>query len=137
MRNNMEEVAKLFGVELDEEFELVFQPPSTCHATVKLTIDGAKVVNTNVYDIFNFKSYLLEHLIKGSYGIKRKPWKPRFNERYYSVGVDGSTEDGTWLNDFLDYTLYKIGNCYRTIEEARANRVKWGTFYDSDEVLKI
>lgn len=137
MRNNMEEVAKLLGVELDEEFELVFPSNSSCYATVKLTIDGAKVISTNVYDVFNFKSYLLEHLIKGSYEIKRKPWKPKFNERYYSVGVDGSTEDGTWLNDFLDYTLYKIGNCYRTIEEARANRVKWGTFYDSDEVIKI
>lgn len=137
MRNNMEEVAKLLGVELDEEFKLIFPSNSSCYATVKLTIDGAKVISTNVYDDFNFKSYLLEHLIKGDYEIKRKPWKPRFNERYYSVGVDGSTEDGTWLNDFVDYTLYKIGNCYRTIEEARANRVKWGTFYDSDEVLKI
>lgn len=132
MKNNMKEVAKLLGVELDEEFELVFPSNSSCYATVKLTIDGAKVISTNVYDVFNFKSYLLEHLIKGDYKISRKPWKPKFNERYYSVGVDGSTEDGTWLNDFLDYTLYKIGNCYRTIEEARENRVKWGTFYDSE-----
>lgn len=137
MKNNMEEVAKLLGVELNEEFEIVFAPPSSCYAKVKLTTDGAKVIDTNVYDVFNLKTYLLEHLIKGVYEIKRKPWKPKFNEKYYSVGVDGSIEDGTWLNDFLDYTLYKIGNCYRTIEEARTNRVKWGTFYDSDEVLKI
>lgn len=137
MKNNMEEIAKLLDVELDEEFELIFPSNSSCYATVKLTIDGAKVISTNVYDVFNFKAYLLEHLIKGSYGIKHKSWKPKFNERYYSVGVDGSTEDGTWLNDFLDYTLYKIGNCYRTVEEARANRVKWGKFYDSDEVLKV
>ena len=137
MSNYMEEVAKLLGVELNEEFELVFAPNSACHATVKLTIDGAKVVNTNVYDVFNFKSNLLEHLIKGTYGIERKPWKPKFNEKYYSIGVDGSVEDGTWLNDFLDYTLYKIGNCYRTPEEARENIVKWGTFYDSDDVLTI
>lgn len=137
MKNYMEEVAKLLGVELDEEFELIFPSSSTCHATVMLTAEGVKVISTNVYDVFNFKTYLLEHLIKGSYGIKRKPWKPKFNEKYYSVGVDGSTEDGVWLNDFLDYTLYKIGNCYRTIEEARANRIKWGTFYDSDNVLTI
>lgn len=54
MRNNMEEVAKLLGVELDEEFELIFPSNSSCYATVKLTIDGAKVISTNVYDIFNF-----------------------------------------------------------------------------------
>lgn len=137
MRNNMEEVAKLLGVELDEEFEFIFPSNSSCYATVKLTIDGAKVISTNVYDAFNFKSYLLEHLIKGNYEIKHKPWKPNFNEQYYSIGVDGTIKNGTWINDFVDYTLYKIGNCYRTIEAARANMVKWGTFYDSDEVLKI
>ena len=137
MKNNMEEVAKLLGVELDEEFELVFSSPSTCHATIKSTIDGVKVIKTDVYDIFNFKSYLLEHLLKGSYGIKKKSWRPKFNEKYYSIGIDGGVENGTWLNDFLDYTLYKIGNCYRTVEEARANHIKWGEFYDSDEVLTI
>lgn len=137
MKNNMKEVAELIGVELNEEFEVVFPDSSTCYAIAKLTIDGAKVIDTNVYDIFNFKAYLLEHLIKGTYGVKHKPWKPKFNEEYYSIGVDGSTENGVWLNDFLDYTLYKIGNCYRTIEEARANRVKWGTFYDSDKVLSL
>lgn len=66
---------------------------------------------------------------------KNKSWKPKFDEKYYSIGVDGSVEDGVWMNDFLDYSLYKLGNCYRTIEEARANRSKWGKFYDSDEVL--
>ena len=58
-------------------------------------------------------------------------------ESYYSIGVDGTVENGTWLNDFLDYSLYKIGNCYRTIGEARDNISKWGKFYDSDEVLEV
>ena len=137
MHNYMEAVARLLGVELNEEFELVFDPSSACHATIKLTTDGVKVIETDVYDIFNFKSFLLEHLLKGNYGIKKKTWKPKFNEKYYSIGVDGSVENGTWLNDFLDYTLYKIGNCYRTVEEARTNRIKWGEFYDSDKVLTI
>lgn len=137
MKNYMEDVAKMLGVKLNEEFELIFPPPSACHATIMLTIDGAKVINTDVYDVFNFKSYLLEHLIKGSYEIKRKPWKPKFEEAYYSIGVDGSVEDGTWLNDFLDYTLYKVGNCYCTPEEAKNNRSKWGKFYSSDEIIKI
>ena len=137
MKNNMEEVAKLLGVELDEEFEVIFPSDPVGCATVKLTIDGAKVINTNVSNIFNLEYYLLEHLVKGSYGIKRKHWKPKFDEKYYSIGVDGSVEEGIWLSDFLDYSLYKIGNCYSTIEEARANRIKWGKFYDSDEVLII
>lgn len=68
---------------------------------------------------------------------KDKSWRPKFDEKYYSIGVDGAVEDGVWMNDFLDYSLYKLGNCYRTIEEARANRSKWGKFYDSEGVLSI
>jgi len=72
----MEEVARLIGVELNEEFELVFDPNSTCHATIKLTTDGVKIIKTDVYDIFNFKSNLLEHLLKGNYGIKKNLGNP-------------------------------------------------------------
>ena len=136
-KNYMEEVAKLFGVELDKEFELIYKYDPTFYATVKLTLNGVVVIKTNVCDTLTFKNKVLEWLLVGDYDIKRKPWKPKFNEKYYSVGVDGSTEEGTWLSDFLDYTLYKIGNCYRTAEEARANRIKWGTFYDSEEVLNV
>ena len=71
------------------------------------------------------------------YDITQIPFKPKFEEEYYSIGVDGSVEDGVWLSDFLDYSLYKLGNCYRTRSEALANRSKWGKFYDSDEVLSI
>ena len=138
--NHMYEVAKFLGVELYEAFTITFPPPSTHHAVVMLTEAGAKVIDTDVFDVLNFNSYLLERLIKGTYGIERicsKYWKPKFNDKYYSIGVDGTVEDGTWLNDFLDYTLYKVGNCYRTVEEAKENRLKWGTFYDTDEVLDI
>ena len=137
MHNYMEEVARLIGVELNEEFELVFDPNSTCHATIKLTTDGVKIIKTDVYDIFNFKSNLLEHLLKGNYGIKKKPWKPKYDEKYYSIGVDGNVENNAWLNDTIDRTLYKVGNCYHTAEEARINCIKWKEFYDSDEILTI
>ena len=137
MKNYMKEVANMFGVEIGEEFEIIFPDTSTCHATAMFTNEGVKVVNTNVYDVCNLKAYALTHLLNGNYDIKRKPWKPKFEEKYFSIGVDGTVEDGVWLNDFLDYSLYKIGNCYRTIDEARANRSKWGAFYDSNEVLKV
>lgn len=137
MKNHMEEVAKLLGVELDEEFEIIFVPPSSCHATVKLTIDGVKVINTDVYDVFNFKAYLLEHLIKGNYGIKRIPWKPMIRESYWSIKPNGDALEGLWLNEWVDIYHYKIGNCYQTKENALNNRNKWVEFYKSDDVLDI
>ena len=129
--NYMSEVAKMLGVELGEEFNLNFYDYN-----YKLTNDGLMCTDfpknsTEEYD------HLLCKILMGGYTIKRKPWKPKFDEKYYSIGVDGTVENGTWLNDFLDYSLYKLGNCYRTPEEARANRSKWGMFYDSDEVLEV
>ena len=63
-----------------------------------------------------------------------KRWKPHFNERYYSVGNGGVLEPGTWLNDFVDISMYKLGNCYATPEEAEANMEKWIKWYSSDGV---
>ena len=139
MTNCMEEVAKLLGVELNEEFEIIFPSNPSCHATVKLTIDGTKVINTNVYDCFNFKSYLLEHLIKGAYDIKRKPWKPEDDELYFYVDENGIIWNKVWDDSFTSdhMNYYKLGNCYNTEEKAKANRDKWIAFYASDEVIEV
>ena len=64
--NHMYEVAKFLGVELYEAFTITFPPPSTHHAVVMLTEAGAKVIDTDVFDVLNFNSYLLERLIKGT-----------------------------------------------------------------------
>lgn len=138
MENKMKEIANMFGVELGEEFEVKFKQPSTCMATAKFTESGLDVINHNIYILTpHWKEDIFINLLTGTYSIERKPWKPKSNERYYSIGTDGDIETGTWLNDFLDYTLYKIGNCYRTPEEAKIDRNKWGSFYSSDEVLTI
>lgn len=131
--NYMSEVAKMLGVELGERFKLsddeynyIFEYYLSDDGIV---LDGEGLACDS--------KKVLHDILCGKYIIKRKPWKPKFEEQYFSIGVDGTTESGVWLNDFLDYSLYKIGNCYRTIEEARANRSKWGAFYDSDEVLEV
>lgn len=138
MANYMAEVAKLLGVEIGEEFEIEFTAPSTVSATAVFKEDGFNIINTDVYITMPYWKYSVLHsLLTGKITIKRKPWKPKYEENYYSIDVDGGVENGVWLYDFLDYSLYKIGNCYRTPEDAMANRSKWEKFYDSDEVLEV
>ena len=69
--------------------------------------------------------------------IKRKPWKPKDGEEYWLVNHCGDVISLNWIDNFLCIANYKIGNCYRTREEAEANREKWVAFYASDEVLKV
>lgn len=64
-------------------------------------------------------------------------WKPRFNERYYSIGPGGVLEPGTWLNDFVDVAMYKLGNCYPTAQEAEKDVTKWTDWYASDDFYSV
>lgn len=132
--NYMSEVAKMLGVELEEEFEVCWQDNPMWHTYAMLTNKGIKITHSDL-TIFS-SSDILEWILCGMAPIKLKPWKPKYYEKYYSIGADG-LEPGTWMNDFIDDTLYKIGNCYRTEEEARADSDKWKAFYASDEVLEV
>ena len=134
--NYMSEVAKMFGVELGEEFELK-SPNDSCYTLAMFTDDGLKIIETNVSDQCFWKPYALEHLLKGTYTIKRKPWKPKLHEHYYFIDEEGYVYSETWDNQYPDIIFYKLGNCYKTYEEAEANSAKWVAFYKSDEVLEV
>jgi len=75
---------------------------------------------------------VLGKLLSGEYHIKRKPWKPQDNEEFYIVAVNGDIIRKFWDDCSVCKNYYKIGNLYRTKEEAESNREKWLTFYSSD-----
>lgn len=130
----------MLGVELDEEFEIVRSSSGEWIANAYIT--NNRLCYSKYNPIYKeFSGYTLEWLLKGSYMINQKPqepWKPRYNEEYWFVGLNGHIySDVFYKNRLYDMNLYKIGNCYRTEVEARANRDKWVEFYNSDEVLEI
>jgi hypothetical protein len=76
-------------------------------------------------------------LLDGTLTVAQKPWKPKVDERFYIVTVDGGVMYKYWDDCSSHINYYKIGNFYRTYAEAEANRDKWVTFYASDEVLEV
>lgn len=135
MANYMAEVAKLLGVELGEEFQIC----GNGEATVKLTEDGLKIVTILGKLIDHANEICLTKLLAGKYVIKRKSWKPKIGDTYWLVLHDGIVDIAVCEEDSLAFTLavYKLGNCYRTCEEALKNCDKWISFYASDEVLEV
>lgn len=134
MENYMKDIANLLGVKLNEEFEV----------KTGNTIYKAKITKKDIYLLDSPPSWsnynsstLLRNLLRGRYTICSKPWKPSYNERYYSIGPGGVLEPGNWMNDFIDLMLYKLGNCYRTPQEAEENCDKWIKFYVSDEIIEM
>lgn len=69
-------------------------------------------------------------------GVERRQ-KPILDQVYYSVKPNGKVDWNIWDNDEIDLNFYIIGNCYLTIDEAKANCDKWISFYASDEVLEV
>ena len=122
----MREIAKMLDVEFDKNF--------TCnddYGFIYRITDKGLMCNGVV------ATEVLAMLLDGTMTIERKPWKPSFNERYYSVGIGGTLEPGTWQNDFIDLALYKLGNCYSAAEVAETNMSKWIDFYKTDKAVKM
>jgi hypothetical protein len=133
MANYMVEVAKMLGVELYEEFQIC----GNGKATVKLTESGLEIVTNLGKLIDNAECVCLTKLLTGGYIIKRKPWKPLKGEVFYAVAPVGTIDHYIGTNAPGAYSLYKLGNCYKSKEEAEADRDKWVSFYASDEVLEV
>lgn len=125
--NHMAEVAKLLGIEPGEFFEV-----HGCDGIYFLACDGLYNNNSG----FAAGDVLIK-LLSGECHIKRKPYKPNEYEIYWCIDAFGSILDHKWEKRWMDIMYYKLGNCYRTKEEAEANRDKWLAFYSSDEVLEV
>ena len=130
MANHMQEVAKMLDVELGEEF--------VCSNGYQYILREDGVVDSN-YGRFGGDTFsdVLNDLLTGKLVIKRNPWKPNNGDLCWSVLPDDDIPGWPWTDSTDDMNYYKLGNCYRTREEAEANRDKWITFYASDEVLEV
>lgn len=129
-KNLIPEIAKMLGVELGEEFQ------------VRDTYNGKRIIEQRLFFIvlqgafFKEDKYspicrcpnILENLITGELEVVKLPWKPKFNEKYYTFcrvfryrEFDGwSIETYNWANTPMDVALLKTGWVYRTREEAEA-----------------
>lgn len=142
MKNYMEEVAKMLGVEIGEEFEVRYQGPTAYHIIARFSDDGIVLVRGNcewgnLINTERNRSAILYDLLNGAATIVRKPWKPKNGECYYYVNPNGGTFGAHWNNCSCDFYNYKLGNCYRTPEEANADSKKWIEFYKSEERIEI
>lgn len=125
-KNQMTEVAALLGVAIDEEFEI------DEYGTYVLTLQGLIAKNGSA-----IQGVILTQLLTGELTLKHKPWKPNDAEFYYYVDEAGCICTDTFDGIAEEIILYKVGNCYRTHEDAEANIDKWISFYASDKVLDV
>ena len=118
--NYYKKIAEMLGVELGEEFSLKNNKTNvlnecrykiTQEEGIMYSIDREKWVRSDV----------LMSILNGSYSVVKLPWKPKNDEKYwyYSETINQATYH-KWSFGNYDLCLWKLGNCFRTEEEAEA-----------------
>ena len=119
-KNHMAEVAKLLGVELEEEFRITGFPENCRH---KLDKGGLWRYNEEC-DWWDDDSCALTRLLGGNARVIKLPWKPKMDEQYYIPRIVANTEYRFsvyyWNNNDYDNECYRMGLICKTKEEAIA-----------------
>ena len=117
-KNCMAAVAKMLGVELGEEFIIENKDRKE---TVVLAMDGFHVIQPNNV-VGPDHGKLLSKVLQGLYEVKKIPWKPKKDERYYIPSVSSQcVQKYFWHEYTLDFAMKALGMIYRTKEEAEAH----------------
>lgn len=120
--NKMNEVAKMLGVELGEEFNI--DGIESVHSPFTLTEYGMH----NACGVSEHK--LLVDLITGSKEIKKLPFKPKKDDDYWACDTCGIAVLYSWDDDLVDLRNYKLGNVFRTRQDAE------NSIYKANEELE-
>lgn len=127
--NYMKDIAALLGVELNEEFYLISGKFIMSEPLYRLTTDGLEIYCNYTWETDNAN---LPSLLKGYWQIQRPPFKPKFEETYWTLDYTPENEikavEYVWKYWTYDYLAYYNGLCFRTEQEALANK---------DKLLKI
>ena len=109
------QVAEMLGVELGEKFMLKDTDNDFLPRTYKLTDKGLMYEFSGELE----QSLKLLDIINGYLTIVKLPWKPKADEFYYCYSPYACiTCQERWMNTSSDYCMWKLGNCFRTKEEA-------------------
>ena len=112
--NYMEQVAEMLGVEIGEEFDVYKHNDNLYVRKMRITQDG----------LFNEDGVeypgTLGNIMKGTYTIQNRPFKPKNGERYSFVNARGEVILACFdYNCHIDLNNYKQGNCFKTEELAK------------------
>lgn len=119
--NYWKQFAEMLELELKQEFELIDDDGKRKDEyTYKITEDGLCHKKAKTVDWHYESSLTLEYILNGDYKAVPKPWKPKEGERYwFHSKALNQTSSRRWYGQNYDLCLWKVGNCFRTEEEAK------------------
>ena len=119
--NKWKQFAEILGLELEQEFVLTdVDGKIKDWYTYKITENGIFYKSKISQDWIKDKPILVEELLKGCIKAVPKQWKPEKGEKYWFY-LYWSKEIiySRWVDGTYDLILWKVGNCFKTEEEAK------------------
>ena len=115
-KNYMQEVARMLGVELGEEFKI---KETLTKSVYKLTTSG--LLGKCGDNDWKHENFAMIALLIGEYHIIKLPWQPKKGEKYYYPG-DNFQEvyADNWEGFATDFAFKEAGMVFRTIQECKA-----------------
>lgn len=113
--NYMKDVAKILGVELEEEFKIKgFEP------IYKITNYGL-VIKTDSNNWCEMSGDTFLQLIRGDYVIRKLPWQPKRGDEYYFPGEGfNNVCRSLWGNTVFGFAYKEAGLIFKTYKECEA-----------------
>ena len=118
--NYYKQFAEMLGLELEQEFVLTDADGNRKNKyTYKFTEDGV-LYKSPTFTNWSINSLgTIGSLLNGDVKAVPKPWKPKEGEKcwYYSEPFN-QVISHNWYSGNYDFLLWKVGNCFKTKEEA-------------------
>ena len=125
--NYMKEVASLLGLELNEEFDIEDFEYNPC-----------RITESGLYDSVNLSVLGLHKILTGQCKIIRQPWIPKLGDLYYYIfGTKDSPliNKTAYIGQEFDKEKMRLGNYFRTKEEATENTERWFDYLEKEPDL--
>lgn len=150
MAKRIEELASILGVELEEVFDIYVPESEDNKCSIvngKITKGGLSIreLKSNgtpcgyweAPTSVKSRNLLVSILTDDNIKIKKKPFIPKVKDVYWFVDNYGDVHH-TYICDAVggipvhDLCMIKLGNCYRSREEAERHKAYWKTVLNSD-----
>ena len=119
--NNWGKFAEMLGLELEQEFVITDDDGNRKDKyTYKITEDGL-LYKSPTFNWAISSLGTIGNLLNGDYKVVSKPWKPKKGETYWYYPNPiyfGVINSYVWNDDLTDLLFWKVGNCFKTEEEA-------------------
>ena len=113
--------AEMIGLELEQEFVLTDDDGNRKDKyTYKITEDGL-LYKSPTFNWAISSLGTIGKLLDGDVKAVPKPWKPKKGETYWYYPNPiyfGVINSYVWNDDLTDLLFWKVGNCFKTEEEA-------------------